>query len=106
MDSGQIAEVGDHESLIAQNGLYAKLYESQFCLRRFSLTHPADSYAFCPFSKTKERIKSSQFQLVKSQIQTWDEINSRLIYLEVMRWIKIYECKGTMKVKKNFNPPL
>jgi ATP-binding cassette subfamily B protein/subfamily B ATP-binding cassette protein MsbA len=30
MDSGQIAEVGDHESLIAQNGLYAKLYESQF----------------------------------------------------------------------------
>jgi ATP-binding cassette subfamily B protein len=30
MDNGQIAEVGDHESLIAQNGLYAKLYESQF----------------------------------------------------------------------------
>ena len=30
MDSGQIAEVGNHESLIAQNGLYAKLYESQF----------------------------------------------------------------------------
>lgn len=30
MDSGQIAEIGDHESLIAQNGLYAKLYESQF----------------------------------------------------------------------------
>ncbi len=30
MDSGQIAEVGDHESLIAKNGLYAKLYESQF----------------------------------------------------------------------------
>lgn len=30
MDSGQIAEVGDHESLLAQNGLYAKLYESQF----------------------------------------------------------------------------
>ena len=30
MDTGQIAEVGNHESLIAQNGLYAKLYESQF----------------------------------------------------------------------------
>ena len=30
MESGQIAEVGNHESLIAQNGLYAKLYESQF----------------------------------------------------------------------------
>lgn len=30
LDNGQIAEIGDHESLIALNGLYAKLYESQF----------------------------------------------------------------------------
>ncbi|HNC00923.1 MAG TPA: ABC transporter ATP-binding protein [Leptospiraceae bacterium] len=30
LENGQIAEIGNHESLIAQNGLYAKLYESQF----------------------------------------------------------------------------
>ena len=30
MDRGQIAERGTHEELIALNGLYAQLYETQF----------------------------------------------------------------------------
>lgn len=30
MDSGKIIETGDHDSLLAQNGIYAKLYENQF----------------------------------------------------------------------------
>ena len=27
---GKIAEAGDHESLLAQNGVYRELYETQF----------------------------------------------------------------------------
>jgi len=30
LDDGRIAEEGDHESLLAENGIYAKLYEHQF----------------------------------------------------------------------------
>lgn len=30
MNNGEIVEVGNHETLIAQNGFYAKLYKSQF----------------------------------------------------------------------------
>jgi ATP-binding cassette subfamily B protein len=30
MDRGQIVERGTHEELIAMNGLYAQLYETQF----------------------------------------------------------------------------
>ncbi|MDO4712018.1 MAG: ABC transporter ATP-binding protein [Peptostreptococcaceae bacterium] len=30
MDQGDIKEIGDHETLIKKNGLYAKLYDSQF----------------------------------------------------------------------------
>jgi ATP-binding cassette subfamily B protein/subfamily B ATP-binding cassette protein MsbA len=30
MDEGRIAEEGDHESLIKQNGIYSRLYENQF----------------------------------------------------------------------------
>jgi ATP-binding cassette subfamily B protein len=30
MDRGQIVEQGTHEELIARNGLYARLYETQF----------------------------------------------------------------------------
>ncbi len=30
MDHGALVEIGDHESLIAKNGLYATLYETQF----------------------------------------------------------------------------
>jgi ATP-binding cassette, subfamily B, bacterial len=30
MDNGRIAEEGDHESLLASNGIYARLYEHQF----------------------------------------------------------------------------
>ena len=30
MNDGQIIEQGDHESLMAQKGFYAKLYNSQF----------------------------------------------------------------------------
>ena len=30
MDSGRVVEIGDHESLLAKNGFYARLYNSQF----------------------------------------------------------------------------
>jgi len=30
LDSGRIAEMGDHETLLARNGLYRRLYETQF----------------------------------------------------------------------------
>ena len=30
MQDGDILEVGNHETLMAKNGLYAKLYNSQF----------------------------------------------------------------------------
>lgn len=30
MNEGDIVEVGNHEQLIAKNGFYAKLYQSQF----------------------------------------------------------------------------
>jgi ATP-binding cassette subfamily B protein len=30
MDHGDIVEVGNHESLLAKNGFYARLYNSQF----------------------------------------------------------------------------
>lgn len=30
MDHGDIVEKGTHEELLAQNGFYAKLYQSQF----------------------------------------------------------------------------
>ncbi len=30
MDQGQMVEQGTHESLLAENGLYANLYETQF----------------------------------------------------------------------------
>ena len=30
MRDGQVVEIGNHESLLAQNGFYAKLYNSQF----------------------------------------------------------------------------
>ncbi|MCB1156136.1 MAG: ABC transporter ATP-binding protein [Leptospiraceae bacterium] len=30
LDKGQIAEIGDHDMLLAQNGIYARLYENQF----------------------------------------------------------------------------
>jgi ATP-binding cassette, subfamily B, bacterial len=30
MDNGKIAEIGDHDSLLDHNGIYAKLYENQF----------------------------------------------------------------------------
>jgi ATP-binding cassette subfamily B protein len=30
LDKGQVVEQGTHESLMAQNGVYRKLYESQF----------------------------------------------------------------------------
>ena len=32
MKDGHIIEQGDHESLLAKNGFYAKLYNSQFAL--------------------------------------------------------------------------
>ena len=30
MDEGDIVEVGHHEELLAKNGFYAKIYNSQF----------------------------------------------------------------------------
>jgi ATP-binding cassette subfamily B protein len=30
MDHGDIVEIGSHEELLAKNGFYAKLYNSQF----------------------------------------------------------------------------
>lgn len=30
MDNGKIAEIGNHDSLLSHNGIYAKLYENQF----------------------------------------------------------------------------
>jgi ATP-binding cassette subfamily B protein/subfamily B ATP-binding cassette protein MsbA len=30
MDNGRIAEIGNHDSLLSHNGIYAKLYENQF----------------------------------------------------------------------------
>ena len=34
MDRGQIVERGTHDSLLAQNGIYAQLYETQFRAQR------------------------------------------------------------------------
>jgi len=31
MDRGRIVESGSHETLLAQDGLYTTLYETQFC---------------------------------------------------------------------------